>query len=101
MLHEAIYWDGFKPETIWAAEAAVAATKEAGGEEVWEMYEGKPVWTGEMVRKWMFDDFAELRCCKEKMAELEQWDGWSKLYDLEKLKTNEVPVYSAVYIEDM
>ena len=59
--------------------------------------------TGEMVFKSMFDDFAELRPFKSLAYALHANMSWSSLYDVEKLKTitwDKVPVVAATYYYD-
>lgn len=63
--------------------------------------ESKVFFTGEMVFKSAFDDYAELRPLKDVVTILEQKHDWPDLYDLEQLARNDVPVYAAVYNEDM
>jgi hypothetical protein len=63
-------------------------------------HDDKPVlFTGEMIFPWMFEDIAALRPLKPLADALAQADGWSKIYDSEVLKRNEVPVAAAVYCE--
>lgn len=54
-----------------------------------------------MVYPWMFTDYAELRKLKPVAEHIAQIGDWPRLYDLEKLKKNTVPVNSAIYVEDM
>lgn len=64
----------------------------------------EPVYfTGEMVFKSMFDDFAELRPFKDLAYALHANVSWSSLYDVEELKTitwDKVPVVAATYYYD-
>jgi len=62
---------------------------------------GKQYFTGEMVFKAAFDENVELQGLKEVAELLEQKTDWPALYDPEQLRKNEVPVYSAVYLDDM
>lgn len=57
--------------------------------------------TGEMVFRDMFDDYDELQHLKETADILATFDDWPELYDEAQLARNEVPVYSASYMEDM
>ncbi|KAK3175218.1 hypothetical protein OEA41_002464 [Lepraria neglecta] len=57
--------------------------------------------TGEMVFKDMFNDYDELTNLKETAEILATTDDWPELYDEAQLARNEVPVYSATYMEDM
>ena len=49
----------------------------------------------------MFKDYDELRDLQETADLLAYADDWPELYDETQLAKNEVPIYSAVYIEDM
>ncbi|KAL9104242.1 MAG: hypothetical protein Q9163_000790 [Psora crenata] len=57
--------------------------------------------TGEMIHRSMFDDYAELVDLKETADILAYTEDWPDLYDEEQLAKNKVPVYAAIYIEDM
>jgi hypothetical protein len=49
----------------------------------------------------MFDDYAELRKIKEPAEIVAKFKDWPALFNREQLKKNDVPVYAAVYMEDM
>lgn len=49
----------------------------------------------------MFDDYVELRKLKDQAEIIAQMSDWPELYDEERLAKNEVPVYAAVYMDDM
>lgn len=49
----------------------------------------------------MFNDYDELRLLLETANILETCCDWPELYDETQLAKNEVPVYSATYIDDM
>ncbi len=49
----------------------------------------------------MFKDYDELRNLRETADLLAYAEDWPELYDEAQLAKNEVPIYSAVYIEDM
>ncbi len=49
----------------------------------------------------MFNDYDELRPLLETADMLATKEDWPDLYDEAQLAKNEVPVYSATYIEDM
>jgi pimeloyl-ACP methyl ester carboxylesterase len=57
--------------------------------------------TGEMVYRWMFDEYPGLKPLKEAADILANDASWPVLYDVEKLKRNTVPVAAAVYYNDM
>ena len=87
ILHEACYADG--RVTNWAAERVTP-----------KEYEGSPLFVGEHVFSWMFDDFGSLVPLKEAAQILAQRE-WPRLYDEERLRSNEVPAAAAIYAEDM
>lgn len=63
---------------------------------------GKPVYfTGEMIFPWMFEDYGELKRITNQAEKVQQFSNWPTLYDVEQLRKNEVPVYAAVYMEDI
>lgn len=49
----------------------------------------------------MFDDYSELRHLRDQAELIAQTDDWPALFDIEQLKRNQVPVYAAVYVDDM
>ena len=49
----------------------------------------------------MFDDYVELKDLREVADLLAFAEDWPELYDENQLVNNEVPVYSATYVEDM
>ncbi|KAL1847922.1 hypothetical protein Plec18170_008335 [Paecilomyces lecythidis] len=57
--------------------------------------------TGEMIYKDMFESYNELKELKDVADILATYDDWPALYDEEQLAKNEVPVYSATYVDDM
>ncbi|CAD6578015.1 MAG: hypothetical protein ASARMPRED_008493 [Alectoria sarmentosa] len=59
------------------------------------------LFTGEMIFRDMFKDYDELRELQETADLLAHAEDWPELYDEQQLAKNEVPIYSAVYIEDM
>ncbi|ERF72501.1 hypothetical protein EPUS_07710 [Endocarpon pusillum Z07020] len=56
---------------------------------------------GEMVLRDHFSVYPELKVLTEVADALANIDDWPDLYDVDRLKQNEVPVYSATYVEDM
>lgn len=54
-----------------------------------------------MVFDWMLDDYSELIKLKPVGDALASYADWPDLYDEEQLAKNEVPVYAAVYVDDM
>ena len=59
------------------------------------------VFKGEMVDSTDFDVYPELKALKEVAESIAKVDDWPDLYDIDQLKRNEVPVYSATYVDDM
>jgi len=54
-----------------------------------------------MVFDWMLDDYSELIKLKQQGQLVSQITDWPALYDEKQLAKNEVPVYAAVYVDDM
>ena len=59
------------------------------------------LFTGEMIYPWMFDVYPQLVPLKQAAEILAQKSDWPRLYDVERLKANRVPVAAAVYYDDM
>ena len=59
------------------------------------------MFTGEMIYPFMFDVYPELKKLKAVGEGLAQVEDWPMLYDEEQLEKNDVPVYAAVYVDDM
>ncbi|HVB42778.1 MAG TPA: alpha/beta fold hydrolase [Streptosporangiaceae bacterium] len=59
------------------------------------------LFTGEMVYPWMFETDPLLRPLADVAGILAEYDQWPRLYDLARLKRNEVPVAAVVYYDDM
>jgi len=94
VLHEPIYCQG--SPSNWSAERIQREFP------VFEINEHQPVYfTGEMVYAWMFDDYQNLRSLKPAAEILATNSNWPRLYNLDKLRSNEVPVVAAVYYDDM
>lgn len=99
LMHESIYCQG--SASRWSAhkirgeyEGAFDPIKAAKGRRT--VY-----FTGEMVFPWMFDEIQALRKFKEAAHLLANKEDWPALYDVNKLRNNQVPVAAAVYFEDM
>jgi pimeloyl-ACP methyl ester carboxylesterase len=92
MLQEACYAQ--QEATRWSADRLLGEFPEFAGDE--------PVlFTGEMVYRWMFDTYAQLKPLKDAGDILANYDSWPRLYDVEALSRNRVPVAAAVYYDDM
>ena len=57
--------------------------------------------TGEMIYPSMFETHPQLTAFREAAEILAQDDSWPRLYDVEKLRGNRVPVAADVYYDDM
>lgn len=95
LVHEAIYCQGDKSE--WAFDRVIAQEEGFGTTESRKSF----LFTGEMVFSRAFDDCSELQGLKGVADILHAKSDWEDVYDVHKLKQNDVPVYAAVYVEDM
>ncbi|ODQ64983.1 alpha/beta-hydrolase [Nadsonia fulvescens var. elongata DSM 6958] len=107
LLHESIYCQ--HNPSLWSADRLRFSESnndffnwEKGDAKALELSNNLPLYfTGEMIYKSNFDDYINLRPLKS-VAELLATKGdWPKLFDLEKLVKNEVPISAAVYYHDM
>ncbi|MGP3978768.1 alpha/beta fold hydrolase [Streptomyces sp. 8N114] len=86
--------------TRWAAQRLRGEFPEFDAEQALEA--GRPVlFTGEMIYPSMFDLDPALVPLREAAHLLAERGDWPDLYDTERLAGNEVPVYAAVYDDDM
>lgn len=97
LLHEPIYARGVAPG--WSADRSMSQFPEFSRVSV----DGPELilFTGEMIFRDMFKDFDELHGLLDTADLLANTQDWPELYDEAQLAKNEVPVYSATYIEDM
>ena len=94
VLHEAIYCQ--EGASNWSAERMRVEFPE------FDLEPDKPLYfTGEMIYPWMFDEYEHLRPLKGAADILAVYEGWSRLYDIAKLRENRVPCAAAVYYNDM
>jgi len=99
LVHEPSYLDGVGP-TGWAAQEVRAEHPEFDARRA--LAAGDPVlFTGEMIFPWMYDDDPLMRALRPVADELSKRPTWSRLYDVDRLRANEVPVVAAVYDTDM
>ena len=97
-LHEATYANGGGP-TAWSATRVLAEHPRFDADAALESDE--PVlFTGEMVYPWSFDD-PMLRPFRDAAHALAERSDWPALYDIDRLRANDVPIAAAVYEEDM
>lgn len=100
ILHEAIYCQG-RQASNWSAERVLTELPEFDHEAALQD-ESRPVYfTGEMVFPFMLETYSELKKVAGVADLLAKDDDWPELYDLAQLQKNDVPVYAAVYMEDM
>jgi pimeloyl-ACP methyl ester carboxylesterase len=94
-LQESIYGAPDSGPTGWAAQAERDRRPEFGEDR-------RPLlFTGEMAFPWMFDEVRLLRGFAPAVHALAHKTDWSPLYDLDRLRDNDVPVAAAVYFDDM
>jgi pimeloyl-ACP methyl ester carboxylesterase len=90
VVHEPCYCQGEAPR--WSAQRVQAEFPE---------FDDPMTFTGEMVYPWMFEDYAALRPFREAAHLLAEYDAWPPLYDVDRLRRNEVPCAAAIYANDM
>jgi hypothetical protein len=105
ILHEPIYCSGTAP--AWSAQRILDTefpqfSPDRSSDPSEEDPSTNPVFlTGEMIYPWMFSDYSELRKVSEVAELIAQDSDWPDLFDEDQLAKNEVPVFAAVYTEDM
>lgn len=102
LMHESIYGQrSVDPAgTGWAAERVRKEFPEFDAAQA--LASDSPVlFTGEMIYPWMFETDPALRPLRETAQLLAERTDWPDLYDLDRLAANEVPVFAAVYHDDM
>jgi len=99
LLHEAIYCQ--KQPSRWSAERVAREHYPAFDVEATMSGDRPVMFFGEMMYQGMFDDFSQLVPLKETAELLASFEQWPRLYDLEKLKANKVPVAAAMYYDDI
>ncbi|WP_051687618.1 alpha/beta fold hydrolase [Curtobacterium sp. S6] len=95
LMHEAIYCDGPGIASRWAADQ----TRHARGD--YDDTARPLLFTGEMIHPWYFQEDPALRPLAETAELLATKDDWGRLYDLEVLRSNEVPVAASAYRPDV
>ncbi|EER39286.1 prolyl peptidase [Histoplasma capsulatum var. duboisii H88] len=95
VLHEAIYCQG--EASNWCAERLIARFSQFQNK-----FDGSPVFfTGEMIYPHMFESSDELGQVKAAADIIAAYSEWPDLYDEAQLAKNEVPVFSATFVDDM
>jgi pimeloyl-ACP methyl ester carboxylesterase len=94
VLHEAIYCQ--ESASNWAAERVRHEFPQ------FDYAPGKPfLFTGEMVYPWMLEQYNALQPLQQAAQLLAEKPDWPKLYDLNVLARNTVPVAAVLYYHDM
>jgi hypothetical protein len=94
VLHEPCYCGG--AASGWAAHRLRAEFP------AFDVDAGGPVrFTGEMVYPWMLEEYESLRPFREAAEMLARRKQWPALYDVERLRQNQVPCAAVVYHDDM
>jgi pimeloyl-ACP methyl ester carboxylesterase len=88
VIHEACYAPGCA--TRWSAERVLPD----------EFRDDPTLFTGEHVYPWMLQDYGALRPLADAAQALAARE-WPQLYDVERLRANDVPAAAAIYAEDM
>jgi pimeloyl-ACP methyl ester carboxylesterase len=88
VIHEACYAPGCA--TRWSAERVLPD----------EFRDDPTLFTGEHVYPWMLQDYGALRPLAD-VAQVLAEHEWPQLYDVERLRANDVPAAAAIYAEDM
>ncbi|ORX97300.1 proline iminopeptidase [Clohesyomyces aquaticus] len=96
LLHEPCYAQG--QATNWSAERVAQKYPEF---KIQTDSDAPIYFTGEMIYPFMFESYAELIKLSKVGHMLAETSDWPNLYDEDQLAKNEVPVYAAVYLEDM
>ncbi|MEQ4204862.1 alpha/beta fold hydrolase [Actinopolymorpha sp. B9G3] len=94
VLHEACYTQ--RAASAWSAERVYALRPE------FALDPDTPfLFTGEMIYPFLFDEDPALVPLREVAHVLADKDDWPALYDVDRLGANDVPVFAAVYFDDL
>jgi pimeloyl-ACP methyl ester carboxylesterase len=94
LLHEPTYAQG-EAVTGWAAQRVRAEFPE------FDATAGQVLFTGEMIYPWMYDGDPLMAPLRPVADELAARTSWPALYDVDRLRHNEVPAVAAVYDTDL
>lgn len=100
VLHEPIYAQG-GPPTDWSAHRVRAEFPAFDATGIADGAGGPVRFTGEMIYPWQFEEDPALVPLRETAHLLARRTDWPRLYDLDRLADNRVPVTAAVYHDDM
>jgi len=96
VLHEAIYAQPGAQPTAWAAQRVLTEHPDFDPKKT-----TTPLLTGEMCFDWYPDLDPALQPMAEATEILAQYSNWDRLYDLDQLAENSVPVAALVYTDDV
>ncbi|MCJ1474083.1 hypothetical protein MMC13_002741 [Lambiella insularis] len=97
LVHEPCYLSGAAAN--WSAELMIKKFSEFAAYSADS--DSQILFTSEMIFQSMFSDVSELCPLRETMDLLARADDWPDLYDEAQLARNEVPAYTAVYLNDL
>jgi pimeloyl-ACP methyl ester carboxylesterase len=95
MMNESIYCQGIASQ--WSA----ARLQQKEYPEFAPGLTEQPLFTGEMMYPWMFEQDRALQPMREAADILAAYGDWPALYDAQRLRANTVPVVAAIYCDDM
>lgn len=102
LLREAIYCE--REASKWAAERVGRSMKEfdwlSGSPSSFNSKDQPLYFSGAMVYPFMFETYPELKKLKDVAQIIAHFKYWPDLYDEHQLAKNEVPVYSATFVDD-
>ncbi|MER1995224.1 MAG: alpha/beta fold hydrolase [Arthrobacter sp.] len=93
LMHESIYGQG--QATNWAAWRVLESRQDFSPDAA------EPLYTGEMVYPWYFEEDPALRPLQQTAELLAAKSDWPDLYDRARLAANTVPAAAAVYTHDI
>lgn len=100
LLHEACYTQA--DASNWSAQRVMGEFPQFALDTPDSRGDVTPVlFTGEMIYPWMFEQYPQLKALRPAAEILARKRDWPRLYDVETLRNNRVPVAAAVYYNDM
>lgn len=102
ILHEPLYCQG--NASNWSAERILRSSFPGfDPARTLDLPDQATYFTGEMIFPFMFDDgiYSELPALRDVANQLATDSSWPSLYDRKQLSENTVPVYAAIYMDDM
>ncbi|MFD1048156.1 alpha/beta fold hydrolase, partial [Kibdelosporangium lantanae] len=99
VLHEATYAQDDR-STSWSAQRVRAEHPEFDAHTAVDG-DAPVLFTGEMIYPWMFTNDPLLSSFQDVAHQLANRSPWPRLYDVDRLRANTVPVTAAVYANDM